>query len=90
MSVNLLNIKELDNFLLSFLEHNDNDIKFKEKNLLKTTDVQQVENNKKQISHIMVTRFFIHHMRSFLLTNEKASYFNKVKYSPDLPEWSTI
>lgn len=88
MSVNLLNIKELDNFLLSFLEHNDNDIKFKEKNLLKTTDVQQVENNKKQISHIMVTRFFIHHMRSFLLTNEKASYFNKVKYSPDLPEWA--
>jgi hypothetical protein len=91
MPADIVNIKTLENFLLSVVMKKDSHKELPtltKENILKTDNVLQIEKNKIDIAHIMVERFFMHNMKSFLLSNEQASYFTEIKYSDYLPEWA--
>lgn len=92
MPVNLINVKSLDNFLLSFLpaesSYKEPSIAFAKNNVLKTNNAQQVEDNKEYIAQAMVKRFFLHNLKSFLLSNNRHQCFETVNMQQDLPKWA--
>ena len=92
MSVNLISMEPLDNFLSGFLSpiqcSYTPTISFARNGSLKTKSVQQIERNKEYIAKSMVERYFDHRIKAFLLANENAPYFEKIGYSDYMEDWA--
>lgn len=91
MSVNLISTGSLDAFLSGFICsikcENPPTIKFANNNVLKTKSVQQVENSREYIAKAMVEKYFMHRMKTFLLSDDKAPYFEKIRYGSYMEGW---
>ncbi|MBQ8870041.1 MAG: PcfJ domain-containing protein [Alphaproteobacteria bacterium] len=92
MSVNLYNFEPFDEFLSSFLKPKKYNytptMHFAKNNLLKTKSVYQVEQNREYIASAMLERYVYHNLKAFLLSNEKAPYFEKAVHFDYLPDWA--
>ncbi len=92
MTVNLINSKSVNTFLSVFLDSiqyaKKPTIKFANNNVLKTKSVQQVENSREYIAKAMLEKYFEHRMSTFLLSDKKAPYFEKLKVEDCVEDWA--
>lgn len=92
MSVNLITIEPLNNFLSGFIQaipcSNPPTLRFANNGKLKTKSVQQVERSKEYIAKAMVERYFDHRVKAFLLSDKRAPYFEKIGYSDYMEDWA--
>ena len=92
MSVYLYNMEPLDSFLNSFLTPKTYSytptVQFAKNNSLKSKNVQQIEQNREYIASAMLERYFFRNMKSFLLSDEKAPYFEKLKSYDYVDDWA--
>ncbi len=85
MPVNLLNEKDLNNYLADTVYHGEEIQTFKSGNF---KSVDYVKQNKDAIVRSMMYQWFKHRMRSHLVEKENAEFLTPVKMSEDLPNWA--
>lgn len=89
MAINLLNDKELNNYLIDLVWGQDGMPRILDGNSQSNlADIKYIEGNKDTIVRSILTQYMKHRIRAYLTDNENQAFLTPVSIREDLPDWA--
>ena len=89
MPVNLLNDKDLNNYIINLVWGDEGIPKVldgqSQKNLI---NIEYIEQNKDEVIRSIITQYMKHRIRRHLVSDENSSFLLPISMSEDLPDWA--